>query len=394
MNVVGGGSIRVGCIGGVAALTALSLGSCTSPPPLAEELMLATIAFDRVVLLEETSETSANVSLGDLDNDGHLDLVLVKGRHWPLLDPVLIGDGTGSFLPARPLGDIPDRSYSGLLVDMDRDGDLDVVISNDDPDPKRVYLNDGTGYFEVGSNFGRPEWPTRYVSVGDLNGDSLPDVVLANRTGDDSGFNYVCFGEGHGRFSDDCVGFARESATSITLADFNGDGWTDLAVPHREGGQSHIYLNDGSGGFEQRIPFGPPDAAIRTAEAVDLDADGVLDFVAIDERRGPVMYAGRAEGGYDDAVPLGNTGPTPYAIKVADLDRDGRPDVIVGYVESRPVAHFNHGGFGFVAVPFGDAQGTAYGFSVGDVDEDGFLDIAMARSDAPNVLYFGALATR
>ena len=392
MNVVGGRSIAG--LGGMAALTVLSLGSCTSPPPLAGEDLLAALAFDRAVLLEETSETSASVSLGDLNNDGHLDLVLVKGRHWPLLDPVLIGDGTGSFLPARPLGDIPDRSYSGLLVDMDHDGDLDVVISNDDPDPKRVYLNDGTGHFEVDSNFGRPEWPTRYVSVGDLNGDSLPDVVLANRTGDDSGFDYVCFGEGQGRFSDDCVGFARESATTITLADFNGDGWTDLAVPHREGGQSHIYLNDGSGGFGQRIPFGPPDAAIRAAEAVDLDADGVLDFVAIDQRRGPVIYAGRAEGSYDDAVPLGNTGPTPYAIKVADLDRDGRPDVIVGYVESRPVAYFNQGGFDFVPVPFGDSQGTAYGFSVGDVDEDGFLDIAMARSDAPNVLYFGAPATR
>ena len=374
-------SIRGGRLRRVVTLTALSLASCTPVPPIEEEQVPATLAYDRVVLLEETSETSANVSLGDVDNDGHLDVLLVKGRHWPLLDPVLMGDGTGSFRPAQPLSGIPDRSYSGLLVDVDRDGDLDVVISNDDPDPNLVYLNDGDGHFVVGSNFGRPEWPTRYVSVGDLNGDSLPDVVLANRTGDDSGFNYVCYGAGQGRFSDECTGFARESATTITLADFNGDGWTDLAVPHREGGQSHIYLNDGSGGFEQRTPFGPPDAAIRTAEAADLDADGVLDFVVIDQRRGPAIYVGRPDGSYSAAVPLGNTERTPYAIKVADLNRDGRPDVIVGYVEARPVAFFNHGGFDFVGVPFGD------------VDEDGFLDIAMARSDAPNVLYFGAPAS-
>jgi hypothetical protein len=43
-------------------------------------------------------------------------------------------------------------------------------------------------------------------------------------------------------------------------------------------------------------------------------------------------------------------------------------------------------------VPFGDNQGTAYGFSIGDLNEDGFLDIAMARSDARNMLYFGAPA--
>jgi hypothetical protein len=75
---------------------------------------------------------------------------------------------------------------------------------------------------------------------------------------------------------------------------------------------------------------------------------------------------------------------------VADLDRNGRSDVIVGHVKSRPVVYFNDGPDIFHAVPFGDNEGTAYGFSVGDLDEDGYLDIAMARSEARNMLYFGA----
>jgi len=45
--------------------------------------------FDRVLLLEETSETSANVSFGDVNGDGSLDVMLAKGRHWPLVDQVL-----------------------------------------------------------------------------------------------------------------------------------------------------------------------------------------------------------------------------------------------------------------------------------------------------------------
>ena len=348
--------------------------------------------FERAVRLEDTSETSANVSIGDIDGDGHLDVVLVKGRHWPLVDVLLMGDGTGSFAEARPLGSASDRSYSGVLVDMDGDGDLDVVVSNDDPDPKVVYLNDGQGQFEVGSTFGEPEWSTRHVSVTDLNGDGLPDAILANRTGDSSGFSYICFGAGEGRFADPCTGFAKESATTITAADLNGDGFPDLAVPHRDGGQSHIYINDGSGGFQERTPFGPPDAEIRSARAADFDGDGALDLAVIDEVRGPAILRGLAGGGFGQPTPLGAGDDTPYAVSIADVDGDGRTDIIVGFVEARPVVFFNEGEDRFTPVTFGDGEGVAYGFAVDDIDEDGFMDIAMARSGAPNMLYFGAPA--
>ena len=56
--------------------------------------------FDRALLLEATSETSANVSIGDVNGDGNLDIVLAKGRHWPLVDRVLLNDGHGRF-PSR-----------------------------------------------------------------------------------------------------------------------------------------------------------------------------------------------------------------------------------------------------------------------------------------------------
>lgn len=375
-----------------ALVAAVLLSGCAPDTPPEVAAPGGARSFVRALLLEDSAATSANASIGDVDGDGHLDVVLVKGRHWPLVDYVLPGDGAGGFGAARPLGPTADRSYSGVLVDMDGDGDLDVVVSNDDPDPKVVHLNDGTGHFSVGSTFGRPEWSTRHIRVTDLNADGLPDVVLANRTGDDSGFNYVCMGESGGRFSDTCDGFSRESATTITPADFDGDGDLDLAVPHREGGQGYIYLNDGRGGFGERRPFGPADAAIRTAEAADLDGDGHLDLAVIDQRRGPAVLWGRADGGFEEVEGLGASDAVPYAVTVADLDADGRTDVIVGYVEARPVVYFNEGGRGFAAVPFGDDQGVAYGFAVGDLDEDGFLDIVMARSGAPNVLYFGAPA--
>lgn len=366
------------------------------PPPESTASADTFPTFDRALLLETTSETSANVSIADLDGDGRLDIVLVKGRHWPLADRVLLGDGAGHFEAGYDLGQARDRSYSGRIADMDRDGDLDVVISNDKPDPKLVYLNDGKGRFRVGSTFGRAEWETRNATVADVDGDSLPDIVVANRS-DSTGANYICFNKGNGRFDADCVPFSREPATTITAADFNRDGLIDLAVPHRDGGQSRVYLAGPKGTFSvtRTILFGPPNAGIRMAEAADLDGNGLLDIVAIDERQGTAIYFGQPSGSFSTGVPVGDRTVTPYALAVGDVNGDGKPDIVIGNVEAPSTVHFNDGsGRRFHAIRVGDNKGTVYGFAIADVNRDGVVDIAAARSDAPNVLYFGRRALK
>ncbi|MBK8247343.1 MAG: VCBS repeat-containing protein [Gemmatimonadetes bacterium] len=348
--------------------------------------------YERVVLLETTSETSANASIGDINGDGLPDVVLAKGRHWPLVDKVLLGDGKGGFTSTHDLGEASDKSYSGRLVDLDADGDLDVVISNDAPSPKLVYLNDGRGRFTVGSTYGHPDWPMRNATIADMNGDGRPDIIAANRYGRTSGANYICLNAGGGRFDAACIPFAKEPATTITAADFNGDGFPDLLVPHRNGGQSRLYLGARSANLAalRAVPFGPPDAEVRIAESADLDGDGRLDVVAIDERKGIAIYRGRGDGTFDPSTPVGDTSIIPYALTVADLDCDGRTDFVVGNVKAPTRAYFNRGNGSFVPVDFGDGAGTVYGIAVGDLNGDRRPDIVTARSEAPNALYLAA----
>jgi hypothetical protein len=349
--------------------------------------------YDRSLQLETTSETSANVSIGDVDGDGKLDLVLAKGRHWPLVDRVLLGDGRGGIRAAYDLGSASDRSYSGQLADLDNDGDLDVVISNDTPDPKLVYLNDGKGRFTA-SPFGRAEWATRNARIADMNGDQLPDIVIANRAGSNS-TNYICINRGAGRFDNDCIAFSHEPSTTVTPVDIDRDGRMDIVVPHRDGGQSYVYRFGDSSDFTnaERIPFGPADAGFRMAEVADFNGDSLLDIVAIDERSGAWLHFGQPDRRFGPGIRVGDRATAPYALALADLNRDGRMDIIVGHIEAPSIAYLNDGtGRRFTSILFGDNQGAVYGFAVGDIDADGVLDIAVARSDAPNLLFFGSRA--
>jgi hypothetical protein len=340
--------------------------------------------FSTAIQLEATSDPSANVSMGDLDGDGDLDIVLAKGRHEPYVDKVLLNDGKGHFVTSD-LGPTADRTYTAALADLDRDGDLDVVISNDAPDKKLLYFNDGKGRFSVAGTWGVPGWSTRNAAIADLNGDGRPDVIAANRPGP----SYACLNDGRGRLLSPCAPIPAESATTIVPADFDKDGHVDLAVPSRDGGQSRIYFNDGNAGFARTTAFGPSDAAARVGAAADFNGDGAIDLAVGDEAAASMtVYMNDGKGRLTPGFHIADKQRTPYAMTAADLNSDRHPDIVLGYTEGPHSVFINDGsGKRFTEVTFGDKAGAAYGFAIGDIDGDRKPDIALARSGAPNVLY-------
>jgi FG-GAP-like repeat len=340
-------------------------------------------SFTESAPLETVSETTANVSIGDLNGDGLLDIVLAKGRHWPLADVVLFGDGKGHFKPGPPLPNKPDRSYSAPLADLNGDGSLDMVISNDEPDPKVVLLNDGKGRFTAAGTFGDPKWPTRNVTLADFNGDHSPDIAVANRPGP----SYVCFNDGKAHFR--CVPLGPETSATVLAGDMNGDGSQDVVVACRDACQSVVYLNDGKGTFPRKTAFGPAKSSTRALAIADFDGDGRLDIAACHEGEGLYIYFNDGKGGFGSGVQIAGRDALPYSMLAADVTRDGKPEIIVGYVEAPGAIYFNDGtGRKYTRVPFGDNRGAIYGLAAADLDGDGFPEIVAARSDAPSLMFF------
>lgn len=340
------------------------------------------VAFQQMDL-EESAEISANASIGDLDNDGDLDIVLAKGRHWPLHNRMLFNDGKGSF-DAQDLGMVPDRSYATALGDLDGDGDLDIVVSNDNPDDKKVYRNEGSGRFAVAGTWGEPSWNTRNVALGDMNGDHHLDLVVANRKSP----SYILLNDGNGSFNRRGWNpILAESATTIAVADFNRDGLLDLVVPHRDGGISRILFNDDSMSFRKTNTFGPEISATRACAVGDLNRDSAMDLIVGDDRLGTSVFLNDGHGNFPQAVHIGDRKLIAYAIAVGDLNNDDHLDVITGYSSGGSRVFLNDGtGIRFEELTVGDGRGAVYGIAIGDMNTDGMIDIVLARSDASNAI--------
>ncbi len=270
------------------------------------------------------NSVSEDIALGDLDGDGDLDVVVAN---YGETNRVYLSDGMGGFDTGSDISSDANSSSGIALGDLDGDGDLDVVVANYG-EANRVYLNNGMGSFDAGSDISSDMANSNDIALGDLDGDGDLDVVVANY----GEANRVYLNDGMGDFDAGSDISSDENDTNgIALGDLDGDGDLDVVVANYYDTANRFYLNDGMGGFDAGSDISFDENSSSGIALGDLDGDGNLDVVVANGYYDTVnrVYLNNGMGGFDAGSDISSDENDSSGIALGDLDGDGDLDVAV-----------------------------------------------------------------
>lgn len=261
------------------ATAAASCNSATGSGPAFQGL--STLLYDDVSTTDLPPGVLDGLSMDalpvDVDADGDLDIVVASEFATNVL---LVNDGSGRFSDgsARIPQSIHDSEDIGA-GDFDSDGDIDLVIVSEDDQINELYLNNGSGRFADASSQLPSTGISNSVLVTDFDDDMRPDILIGN-----NGQNVLLLNNGNAQFIDDTAArlpLVSDITQDIESADIDNDGDLDLVVANE--GANRILVNDGTGVFTDesatRLPFRTAPEETREADFGDVDGDGDLDIL-------------------------------------------------------------------------------------------------------------------
>ncbi|MCA9310530.1 MAG: VCBS repeat-containing protein, partial [Phycisphaerales bacterium] len=314
------------------------------------------------------------VEWSDVNDDGHLDLLTSSDSSNVLA--IHLGDGSGGFTLGQTLGGwwLESGGSDILLADLDGDGNQDLVWGDVDMSKFAVYRNN-LGTFEFHQSFASGNYGPLMLAAADFTNDGLIDIATTNNAS--RTFSIAVNLDG---LNFDAALQLRpvEFPEDPILADFTGDGLTDLLLTHAPylapGHTMSVYPGLGNAVFDTASLDTPLDSVTSgILHARDINHDGNMDVVNLYGQC--LVHMGRGDGTFDE--PITSSLVVYLRHVLADFNLDGELDI----------AWLEGGHPSQIAVSFGDGTGhfgpaTRYtdvaedeSIGVGDITGDGAPEI-------------------
>lgn len=278
---------------------------------------------------------------GDYNNDGFPDLFVENGGSSSSQANFLYLNNAGTSFTKITTGNIVtdiNGSWGSSTVDYDKDGNLDIFVSNFNQN-NALYKGNGNGTFtkittgdivnDGGGSLG--------CAWGDYDNDGYPDLFVANANFGAGQNNFLYHNNGNGTFTKITTGNIVTdggNSTGGSWGDYDNDGDLDLLVPNYSNSPNFLYRNDGGGSFTRVMG----DPVVTDANSSvgstwgDSDNDGDLDlFVANDNNQNNALYSNNGNGTFTKITTgnIVNDGGRSNGSAWGDYDNDGDIDLFV-----------------------------------------------------------------
>lgn len=404
------GLVRVRSGSGRAASAAVSVslfGLFASGAGAGTDLSFTEVSLSRgvnYIVGTPAIQFGAGHGLIDLDNDGHLDIVILGAANG--LVGVYENNGSGSFINRSfATGIAPMTAAAGVsAADYDGDGDVDLFLSGWHVSNRLLRNNGNFNFTDVTLSAGvQLSCPSQATSWSDFNGDGWLDLYLTVRTGDlgDITRNKLYQNLGNGTFTEVASAVGVEAGSDPTLLpaffDFDRDGDDDLYLGTDKGSNgvwtNRLFRND-SGVFAEITSTANAQAYVDCMGIAigDLNFDGFFDLYLTNIALGNKLLMHDGAGAFVDQTASAGMQNLRYAWATvfADFNNDTWLDTYVCNLQN-----MNRLYEGAPAFPYADVASaagvatpnTSYSVSVGDIDGDGDLDMLVDESGTRIKLY-------
>ncbi len=331
------------------------------------------------IIISNEAGYGKNKPLGDIDQDGDIDIVASIFRENKIL--IFENDGLGNFTIKQVIENEKDGTSKVYLEDLD--GDMDVDLYAVYGSGLVWFNNDGTGHFDTLTIIDEYTWVIGQADFADLDGDGDIDIITSEDTRNEFGW-YV--NEGNGQFKDrQIIGEIKGRGGAVKSIDFDMDGDMDI-VNSQELIDGDIFWleNDGEGNFSVPSFLVKGIEWLNSFLIIDLDGDGDMDIATggtFDER--PRWFEQMEDGSYKEHPILFTEVWGLKDILAVDLDNDGADDILAVSGKDESLSWFANDGAGnfdekkLISTKVG-MNGAAY---TADIDMDGDQDVFYADRD-------------